>query len=111
LSTGRTSTDNCDIVAKIGNASANPSPLYCHNDTNFLTQVKAYGSYTFPQFGGIQVASTFQNLPGPNIIANVPFTSAQVAQTLGRGLSTSTVATVNVIEPGKIYGDRLNQLD
>ena len=44
VSTGRTSTDNCDVVAKLDN----PSPLYCHVDTAFLTQVKVLGSYLDP---------------------------------------------------------------
>src|SRR5262249_16661354 len=78
-------------------------------DTNFLTQVKIYGSYTVNQFGGIQLASTFQSLPGPNILANAPFTAAQT--TLGRAFASSTVATINLIAPGTVYGERLNQLN
>src|SRR5204863_6313333 len=34
-SSGKTLTDNCDVVAKIDN----PSPLYCRVDTGFRTQL------------------------------------------------------------------------
>jgi len=59
----------------------------------------------------VNVAGTFQSLPGPNITAAVIYTSAQAQQTLGRPLSTASVVTVNVVPPGTMYGERLNQLD
>ncbi|MEP7305255.1 MAG: carboxypeptidase regulatory-like domain-containing protein [Acidobacteriota bacterium] len=108
LSTGRTSTDNCDIVAKSGN---NPSPLYCHVDTAFLTQVKLLGSYNVPRVD-IQFAATFQSTPGPAIAANYLATNADVLATLGRPLSGGAAnVTVNLVAPGTLYGDRANQLD
>ena len=59
----------------------------------------------------MQLAATFQSVLGQPLAANVTYTSAQVAQSLGRPLSTANTATVNVIQPGTVYGDRLNQLD
>ena len=85
------------------------SPLYCHQQTKFLTQVKGYAAYTLP--ASVQLAATFQSIPGQVLAANVTYTSAQVAQSLGRPLSTATTVTVNAIPPGTLYGDRLNQLD
>jgi hypothetical protein len=38
-------------------------------------------------------------------------TSAQIAPSLGRSLSSASTATVALIEPGSIYRNRLNQLD
>ena len=84
-------------------------PLYCHQDTNFLTQVKGYAAYSLP--ADVQIAATFQSIPGQSLSANVTYQSAQVAQSLGRQLSTATTVTVNAIPPGTEYGDRLNQLD
>jgi hypothetical protein len=113
ISTGRTSTDNCDVVTKINN----PSPLYCHVDTRFLTQVKTYGSYTIPKVD-VQIAGTFQSLPGLNgfppgsLLAKYNASSAEVAQSLGRPLSAGAAqVTVNIVPPGTMYGERLNQLD
>src|SRR5262249_2443509 len=87
------------------------SPLYCHVDTNFLTQVKGFGTYTVPKIE-VQIAGTFQSIPGPQLAANVNFTTAQVAQSLGRPLSLArALVTVNAIPPGTMFGERLNQLD
>ena len=107
FSTGRTSTDNCDVVPKLDN----PSPLYCHVDTKFLTQVKAFGSYTIPGVD-VTVAATVQSIPGPQILANYNVSTAQAATSLGRPLSgNAALATVNIVPPGTMYGERLNQLD
>ena len=108
LSTGRTSTDNCQIVAQIG---GNPSPLYCHVDTPFLTQVKFIGTYTVPKID-VQIASSFQSVPGPQITASYVVSSAAIAPSLGRPLSGNAAnATVNIVAPGTMYGQRLNQID
>jgi hypothetical protein len=105
-STGRTTTDNCDVVAKLDN----PSPLYCHVDTRFLTQVKAIGSYRLP--AQVQVSATFQSIPGPPILATYTALNAAIAPSLGRSLSGNAAnATVNLVSPGTMYGERLNQVD
>ena len=44
VSTGRTSSDNCELSAALDN----PSQLFCATDTPFLTQVKLLGSDTLP---------------------------------------------------------------
>ena len=68
MSTGRTSTDNCEVRAQVPENSARLNP-FCHVDTKFLTQVKLLGTYTVPKVD-VQVAATFQSLPGPQITAN-----------------------------------------
>ena len=109
LSTGRTSTDNCDIrddVPEVG--AVNP---YCHVDTKFLTQVKLLGTYTIPRVA-VLVSATFQSLPGPQVTANYVATNAQIQPSLGRPLSGGAQnATINIVTPGTMYGERLNQLD
>jgi hypothetical protein len=108
MSTGRTSTDDCQIVAQIG---GNPSPLYCHVDTPFLTQVKFIGSYTVPKVD-VRFSATLQSVPGPQILANYIVSSAVIQQSLGRPLSGGAAnATINIVAPGTIYGERLNELD
>jgi hypothetical protein len=108
MSTGRTSTDNCAIVASLG---SNPSPLYCHVDTPFLTQVKFIGSYSIPKVD-VRLAATYQSVPGPQILANYIVSSAVAQTTLGRPLSGGAAnTTVNIVAPGTLYGDRLNEVD
>ncbi|PWT82268.1 MAG: hypothetical protein C5B57_08945 [Blastocatellia bacterium] len=110
VSTGRTSTDNCDILAKLPEINPVGMP-YCHVDTAFLTQVKFLGTYTVPKVD-LQVAATFQSLPGPQITADYLATNAEVQPSLGRPLSGGAAnVTVNLVAPGTMYGERLNQLD
>jgi hypothetical protein len=106
-STGRQITDNCDVVRNLDN----PSPLYCRREPPFLTQVKLLGSYTFP--AQVQVAATFQSVPGNLISANYVARNAEVAPSLGRNLSTGPngTVTVNLVRPGALLTDRINQLD
>jgi hypothetical protein len=113
MSTGRTTEDNCDIAEKVDN----PSQRFCHTQTRFLSQFKMLGAYTLPW--QIQLAGTFQSIPGPSISANYVASNAQIAQSLGRNLSacpaptgtcTATV-TINLIEPGTTYAERMNQFD
>jgi hypothetical protein len=108
-STGRTVTDNCEIRAKLPEvAPANP---FCHVATSFLTQVKFLGSYGLPRVD-VQISGTFQSLPGPQILANFNAPNAIVAPSLGRALSGGAAnVTVNLVEPGTMYGERMNQLD
>ena len=108
LSTGRTSTDDCDVDDAGSTARA---ARFCHVDTKFLTQVKLLGTYTVPKVD-VQVAATFQSLPGPQISANYNAPNALVQPSLGRPLSGGAAnVTVNLVEPGTMYGERSNQLD
>ena len=49
---------------------------------------------------------------GLSLAANYQVTTALAAQTLGRPLSGNAAnQTVNVLIPGELYGDRVNQVD
>jgi hypothetical protein len=123
LSTGRASTNNCEVVDKlpearfgqgafgVSNANVWMPSGFCDVQEGFRTQVKFVGSYTVPRVD-VQVAAVFRNQPGPQILANYIATNAVVAPSLGRSLSGGAAnITVNVVEPGTLYGGRLNQLD
>jgi hypothetical protein len=106
-SVGRTLTDRCGIVSKLDN----PSTLYCRVETPYQPQVKALVSYVIPKVQ-VRVSGTYQSLPGPQIAANYNAPTALIQPSLGRPLSGGAAnATVNLVEPGTMYGDRLNQFD
>ena len=119
FSTGRTSTDNCDIVSKlpeVGFESLNFfSPFffttmpnqYCKRDGIFTTQVKASGGYTIPR-ADVLISGTFQSLPGVPVEArdSLPFLPG-----VGGLQQFPGIANFHIIEPGQVYGDRLNQID
>jgi hypothetical protein len=108
-STGRTSTNSCEVRAKFPEtATTNP---YCEVDNPFLTQARGFASYVVPKID-IALSTTFQSLPGNNLSANYAFTNAAIAPFLGRSLSGNAQSiTVNLIEPGTLQGDRTNQID
>ena len=125
FSTGKTMNDYCDVIDEvpevlssttaptgvllvgIGAPAAAWTPAgFCHQETPFLTQYKAVGAYTLPY--GVRISGTFQSVPGPVIAANQIYTG--VLPSLGRPFFAGQ-STVNVVEPGTSYGDRLNQVD
>ena len=104
-STGRTVTDSCDVIVD------NPSRRNCHVALPFLTQVKALGSYIVPKID-VLVSGTLQSRPGNDFSANWVVPSAVVAQTLGRPLAGNAAnVTVDLLNPGQRYSDRVNQVD
>jgi hypothetical protein len=108
-STGRTVTDDCELVARLPELSQ--TDPFCHVATNWLTQVKLLGSYTVPRID-VLVSGTFQSLPGPEILADFVALNAEVRPSLGRDLAGGARnVTVSIVEPGTLYGDRANQLD
>jgi len=135
LNTGHEVTDNCDVVGKIDMAAAtlpitstsfayyfggglpsltgvaSPSTLYCHIDPPFQTDVKLSGFYPMPW--GVELAATFQSIPGPPIVAPAVYPNALIKPSLGRdlGAGPNGTATVQLVAPGTLYGDRLNQFD
>jgi hypothetical protein len=58
------------------------------------------------------VATTWQSKPGPELSANLVVPNAVIQPSLGRPLAGGAAnVTVNVLNPGQMYGDRVNQLD
>jgi hypothetical protein len=115
-STGRRTTDNCEIQEKVpemilSSSTTAPNIPYCHVTEAFLTQVKFLATYTVPRID-VQLSGTFQSIPGRQILANYTATNAVVAPSLGRNLSGgANNVTVGLVAPGTMYGERLNQLD
>ena len=122
-STGKTTYDNCEIAAKlpesllgmpvffIANAGIRQPLAFCHVETPLLTQVKFLGSYRVPKVD-VQFSATYQGLPGPAIYADYVATNAVIRPSLGRDLAGGAAnQTINIVQPGTMYGERLHQLD
>jgi len=127
-STGQTVADSCDVRARLpelattttgtstfgaGLATSAVTPVspYCHVAYGIQTQFRGLSSYVVPK-ADIQVSAIYQSKPGAMLAANYAAPNAVVAPSLGRNLSGNAPnATVNLIAPGTIYGDRINELD
>ncbi len=136
LSTGTTLTDICEVAEKLpetllvttattttpqvlavstGNATSVVNQWipaqYCRQQSAYLTNVKFSGSYTVPRLD-VLVSGTFRSIPGPEIYANYVATNAVIAPSLGRPLAGGAAnLPVTILEPGRLYGERLNQVD
>ena len=126
IGTGRTVTDDCSVESQLPEmlvahpVTSNTSTVtttgvlqsqtYCHMQEPWITQFKVLGSYTFRK-ADVQISGTYQSIPGPVVQANFVATNAAVSPSLGRNLSSGSNVTVNLVAPGAMYGDRLNQLD
>ena len=133
ISTGRRVEDNCDIVTKVSVLSVSargafttsrltPSTQHCHREEPLSTRFKGYGAYTIPRVD-VQVAATYQNRSGAEVVAAHSFTNAEVQASLGRPLSGGEPdVDIHLISPGKygrfenqvggeVRGERLQQVD
>ena len=120
VSMGRVETDYCFVTSSPQGTGLPPTQgavtaaglLYCNVKPPFQPNVKLLGVYPLP-WGGVTFAATFQSIPGPMITAASTYTNAQIRPSLGRNLATGVngIATVQLIQPGTMYDERLYQLD
>ena len=127
-STGQTVADNCGVRRALpelattttgttafgpgltGSAVTPVSP-YCHVAYGVLTQFRGLSSYLIPRVE-VQLAAALQSKPGALLAANYAAPNSVVAPSLGRDLSGGAQnVTVNLVAPGTMYGDRINELD
>ena len=136
VSTGRTVTDACFLrdqpqlsAGLTGGASITPTfgaalntpllPGYCRAVLPWSAQTQVKASAVYPLPWDLQVAATFQNLPGIVDAASFVATNAQIAPSLGRNLAAcpatgtcnATVVVSNLLVPNTRLEDRLNQVD
>ncbi len=127
-STGQTVADNCDVRAHLpelattttgtstfgaglANSAVTTVSPYCHVAYGILTQLRGLSAYLVPKID-LLVSATFQSKPGAQLAANYAAPNSVVAPSLGRDLSGNAPnVTVNLVAPGTMYGDRINQFD
>jgi hypothetical protein len=131
VNTGRTVADSCEIRAKIPELNAqstvwgNPGTAgigttfttinltnpWCHVNTGFITRFTGLGSWTIPRID-VQIAGTMRSDQGSPLAALYVVQNSAIAPILNRNLSAGlTNVTVNLVQPGTLYGDRVNEID
>ena len=124
-STGRRMTDACDVRALVPERASSTAIVpaggllssltnpYCRVVEPYRTSATGLATYTIPKVD-VQTSLTWQSNPGPEIAANYVATNAWIAggpQPLGRTLSGGANVTVNLIQPGTVFGPRRNNFD
>jgi hypothetical protein len=136
-SSGRRSMDNCDVraalpetyswastqgiqAARVTTSTGALTNPWCRVEEPFFTQTSFRGlaTYVVPKID-LQVSGTWRNDTGPDLAANYVVSNAIASQSLGRNLSACPAptgactanVTVNLIQPGTIYADRISNID
>jgi len=109
FNTAKTDSDSCDLRRALPESA--PTNPWCDTSTGFVTRLTALGSYMVPKID-VQVAGTMRSDQGTDLAANW---TAPNSATVGlnrpfAGVGGNTIV-VNLIEPGTLYGDRVNQFD
>ena len=98
-------------------AAQNPTNPWCNTSTGFVTRYTGLGSYTIPKVD-VLFSGTFRSDQGAPLAANWTITNTNPAwlsilAQLGRTPTgaNATSVTVNLVEPGTLYGDRVNEFD
>ena len=122
FSFGKTTADTCEIRAKLPETA--PLNPYCHVETGYLPQFKMLTSYVVPKVD-VQLSATYTGKAGLQVsgfgtpagvggalAANYTVAAALITPQLGRALAGGAPnATVNLVAPGVLYGDRVNEVD
>ena len=102
-------TDNCAVRALL--PEIGPLNPYCHNEPGFITRWSGLMSYTIPRVD-VSVSGTIRSDQGAALQANWSAPLSAIVPSLGRVLSANQqFAAVNLITPGDVWGDRVNELD
>jgi hypothetical protein len=111
INTGETVTDQCEIREALPEATGLTNP-YCRNAPGLVTRVTGLAAYTVPKVD-VLLSTTFRSDQGAALQANYTYSGAQIAAFLGRQLSAgpNSNVSVNLLEPGEEYGDRVNEID
>src|SRR4030095_1830738 len=106
-----TGTDYCEIRSAIPEwtvlGAQSPTNPWCDTSSGWLTRVTGLGTHTSPK-GDVRVAGTFRSDQGVSLAANwAAPNSATVGLNRPYAGVAGTTVTVNLIEPGTMFGDRI----
>ena len=123
-STGRGVRDKCEVTAKVPEALLTGVPAIwqpaasCHVTEPWLTQIRGLATYVVPKID-VQLAASFQFKPGTlglggndsasngnSVNANYVVTNAIAGIPL-----LNNQQSVNLLQPGELYGDYVRQVD
>jgi hypothetical protein len=109
VASGRTRFDNCVVYNSPQTARAN----YCSFTLPFRGQTQYKFNFVLPIWWEVKLSGLYQNLAGIPDAANLTYTNAQIAPSLGRNLSAGATATVTIpiLPTDTMFEDRLQQFD
>jgi hypothetical protein len=122
INSGKTVQDICAITAALPELTINalgngvaplvgPTNPYCHTDPGMTTKLSGVGSYVIPKID-VLVAGTIRSDQGVPLRATWNAPIATVSAALGRpAAAAGTTIPIDLIAPGQVWGDRVNELD
>jgi hypothetical protein len=122
FSSGGGVRDTCEINAALPELLGNQQIDACRVEEKWLTNAQGLVSYVIPRVD-VQISGILRSQAnfGPNgtpasngnsLAATYTVTNAQVQAALGRPLAGNAANTsVNLTQPGQLYGDRINNID
>lgn len=118
FNTANTHADSCALRQLLPESATNPPALgpvvyqpFCATSTGWVTRFTALGTYTLPKVD-VLVSGTMRSDQGTPLAANwaAPNSATSGLNRPFAGIGGQTL-TVNLIEPGTLYGDRVNEID
>jgi hypothetical protein len=120
LGTGRQVLNDCEVVDDLPEMlhtffgdptrafffAARPRE-FCEQNRGFRTSIQGLAAYTLPKID-VQISGTFQNLPGAFVESNANY---GVIPGVAGPAPFIPFKTFQIVDPGELYVERLNQLD
>jgi hypothetical protein len=118
INSGKQVTDYCalrsnlpEISIGIAGATLSPTNPFCRVDPGLVTKVSFVGSYTIPK-ADVLIAGTIRSDQGAPLRATQNVPVSVVSAALGRPAAVAgTTVPIDLVAPGQVWGDRVNELD
>jgi len=123
VSTGRQVLNDCDVVddlpEMLSTFFGDPTRAFffatrprefCEQNNGFRTSVQGLAAYTLPKVD-VQFSASFQNLPGAVVQSNANYSAIPGFPGAAGSGPFFPFQAVQIVEPGSLYVERLNQID